>query len=171
MTLTLGNAFRQRPPVQHSTGFTLVELLAVLVVVGIVTAAIVAFSADGYRKTQLRDGATQLVADLNRARAQAQRTSASSVVTLTAAVGTPDANYKTQWAGAATATSKALAAPIRVAPYNSTYSLNTITYSAPYGEVQATGILWEVSSLSTATKLYIKAVGVTGKVILSATPN
>ena len=153
-------------------GFTLVELLAVLAIIGIVTAVIVAFSADSYRKTQLRDGATQLVADLNRARAQAQRTSSDSVVTLTtAAVGSPDANYATQWAGATTATNKALPAPIRVAPYNSTYSLGAIRYSAPYGEVTATGILWEVSSLSTTSKLYIKAVGVTGKVMLSAAPN
>ena len=152
--------------------FTLVELLVVIAIVGIITTVIVAFSADSYRKTQLRDGATQLVADLNRARTQAQRTSADSVVTLTAAaVGSPDDKYSTKWAGAATATDKALPASIRVAPYNSTYSLNAIRYSAPYGEVTVTGILWEVSSLSTTTKLYIKAVGVTGKVMLSATPN
>ena len=156
---------------QKELAFTLVELLAVIAIVGIITAVIVAFSADSYRKTQLRDGASQLVADLNRARAQAQRTSSNSVVTLTAAVGSPDANYSTRWAGAATATSKILPASIRVAPYSSTYSQSAITYSAPYGEVPVTGIVWEVSSLSTATKLYIKAVGVTGKVMLSATPN
>ncbi|WP_424949746.1 pilus assembly FimT family protein [Deinococcus sp.] len=157
-------------------GFTLIEVLIVLVIVGIVTAVLVAFSADSYRKTQLRDGATQLVADLNRARGQAQRSSTDSVVTIDGAAGTPFATYKTTWGGnvagvAPTPVNRSLADPIRVAPYNASY-LPTITYSAPYGEINsAIGIVWEVSSLSTSAKLYIKSVGVTGKVILSATPN
>lgn len=157
-------------------GFTLLEVLIVVVIVGIVTAVLVAFSSDSYRKTQLRDGATQLVADLNRARGQAQRSSTDSTVALTGTVGNPNAAYTTTWGGAvagvaAMPVSRSLAIPVRVSPYNNTYFPNTITYSAPYGEINAIGILWEVSSLSTSAKLYIKSVGVTGKVILSATPN
>lgn len=146
--------------------FTLVELLAVLAIVGIITAVIVAFSADSYRKTQLRDGAVQLVADLNRARAQAQRNSTDSVVTLSGTVGSPDASYTTAWAGGAAVT-RSLPAPVRVAPVSSDF--REATYRAPYGEVNLLGVIWEVSSASTSAKLYVKAVGVTGKVMLSAT--
>ena len=104
-------------------GFTLLEVLIVIVIIGIATAVLVAFSSDSYRKTQLRDGTTQLVADLNRARGQAQRSSTDSVVTLTGTVGSPNAAYTTAWGGtaagvAATPVSRALPTPIRVAPYN-----------------------------------------------------
>lgn len=173
------SSYRRRHLASRSSlGFTLIEVLIVVLIIGIITAVLVAFSADSYRKTQLRDGASQMIADLNRARSQAQRSSTDSVVSIVGAVGSPDNRYTTTWAVAgttSTTTQKTLPAPIRVAPYSAANSIKTITYSAPYGEVggsnAVSGILWEISSLSTSTKLYVKAVGVTGKVILSATPN
>jgi prepilin-type N-terminal cleavage/methylation domain-containing protein len=166
-------------------GFTLIELLVVIAIVGIVTAAIVTFSARSFRESQLRDGAAQLVADLNRARSQSQRTSSDSLVRLSGTFGNPNQNYTTQWAGATAQSSKALPNPIRVAP-QAVGLPNVIKYAAPYGEITnataaetgagnvgtgaISGAILEISSLSTTSRLYVKVVGVTGKVILSATP-
>lgn len=162
-------------PLRRSlTGFTLIELLVVIAIIGILSAALVAFSANSLRKTQLRDGAVQVLADLRQARSQAQRSSQGSSVTLSSvAVASPSATYTTQWGGAATATTRSLSGLIRVAPYTTSpiNSARTISYGAPYGEVTGTGIVWEISSTAISNKLYVKAVGVTGKVVLSDTPN
>ncbi len=160
-------------------GFTLIELLIVMVIIGIVATILLGFFGNSYRKTQLRDGAFQVLTDLRQARAQALRTSQNSSVTLTStAVATPDARYTLVWSsGGASPTSittnRTLASPIRVAPYTTSpvSSARTITYTGPYGEVTGTGVVWEISSTVISDKLYVKAVGVTGKVILSATPN
>jgi prepilin-type N-terminal cleavage/methylation domain-containing protein len=169
----------------QNRGFTLVEILVVLAIIGIVTAAIVAFSAKSFRESQLRDGATQLVADLNRARSQSQRTSLDSIVRFSGTFGNPSQNYTTQWAGAAAQSSKTLPSPIRVSPQAAGLP-NVIKYAAPYGEISnataaetgagnigtgaVSGAILEVSSSSSASRLYVKVVGVTGKVVLSATP-
>lgn len=147
----------------------------VLSIVGILATVLYAFSANALYKTQLRDGALQVVNDLRQARSQAQRTSQGSTVTLTStAVDVPSAQYSTQWgAGTQTAVAQMLPNSVQVAPYSTApiNSPNTLNYSAPYSEVTATGVVWEISSPRTSSKLYVKAVGVTGKVILSATPN
>jgi prepilin-type N-terminal cleavage/methylation domain-containing protein len=155
-------------------GFTLIELLIVMVIVGIVATILLGFFVTNLRKTQLRDGAVQLMADMRQARSQAQRTSQGSSVILTStSVGSPSKTYRTQWGGAATPTTKTLSDPIRVAPFTTApvNSGNSLSYSAPYGEVTGTGVVWEISSTVIPNKYYVKAVGVTGKVILSATPN
>jgi prepilin-type N-terminal cleavage/methylation domain-containing protein len=154
-------------------GFTLIELLIVIAIIGILSVALVAFSANSIRKTQLRDGAVQVLTDLRQARAQAQKTSQGSTITLdSGAVGSPLATYSTQWGGAASSTPRSLSSPIRIAPYTTSpiNSGRSISYSAPYGEVTDTGIVWEISSTLIPDKLYVKAVGVTGKVILSELP-
>lgn len=157
-------------------GFTLVELLIVMVIVGIVATILLGFFTSAYRKTQLRDGAVQLVTDLRQARLQAQRNSADSVVTLqSTATASPKSVYTTQW-GTAAPVSRTLSTPVQVAPYTSgTVAYNQVTYTAPYSELggsaAAIGVIWEVSSPVTSSKLYVKTVGVTGKVILSDTPN
>jgi type II secretion system protein H len=76
---------RQRPgpkPVRTLAGFTLIELLIVMAIVGIVASILAGFFIGSLRKTQLRDGAVQLLTDLRQARSQAQRTSQGSKVTL-----------------------------------------------------------------------------------------
>ena len=159
-------------------GFTLIELLIVMAIIGIVASILTGFFVNNLRKAQLRDGAVQVLTDLRQARSQAQRTSQSSTVTLTSvAYSSPDKRYTTVWAGGSPQ-SRTLTDPIRVAPYvggTFTAPVNSIIYSSPYSEVTGgaavSGIIWEVSSTVIPDKLYVKAVGVTGKVILSASPN
>ncbi|WP_407571250.1 Tfp pilus assembly protein FimT/FimU [Deinococcus altitudinis] len=158
-------------------GFTLIELLVVMVIIGIVATILIGFFVKSYRKTQLRDGAVQILTDLRQARSQAQRVSQGSTVALdsTATMASPNKKYTTVWGSGSpqTTTNRTLTDPVRVAPYagGTINSANSISYSAPYGEVLANGIVWEVSSTVISDKLYVKAIGVTGKVVLSASPN
>lgn len=164
---------------EHRQGFTLIELLIVIAIVGIVASILTGFFISNLRKVQLRDGAVQLLTDLRQARSQAQRTSQGSSVTLTStSYSSPKAGYTTVWGSGSpqTTTSKSLTAPIQVAAYiggtiTASNNSNSIVYSSPYSEVTGTGIVWEVSSTVIPDKLYVKAVGVSGKVILSASPN
>lgn len=151
---------------RHARGFTLIELLIVMVIIGIVATILLGFFIGAYRKTQLRDGAVQILTDVRQIRSQAQRTSVNSTATLSGSVGAPALTYSLTMAG--TTTTKTLLAPISVAPYTG-YG-KTVTYSAPYGELSGSGVIWEVSSSVTSDKLYVKTVGVTGKAVLSATP-
>jgi len=166
-------------------GFTLIELLIVMVIIGIVASILIGFFVTNLRKAQLRDGAIQLLTDVRQARSQAIRTSQGSFVTLASTSQTsPSKTYTTSWStsgtvGAPTSATRTLTDPIRVAPVTSVSS-NTVAYSAPYGEATnlsgttasaVNGIVWEVSSTVISDKLYIKTVGVTGKVILSASAN
>ncbi|WP_407539675.1 GspH/FimT family pseudopilin [Deinococcus radiomollis] len=149
-----------------------------MAIIGIVASILTGFFVNNLRKAQLRDGAVQLLTELRQARSQAQRTSQNSTVTLTStAYSSPNKGYSTAWGGSS-AQSRTLTDPIRVAPYvggTITTTTNSIIYSTPYGEVTGgaavSGIVWEISSTVISDKLYVKAVGVTGKVILSATPN
>lgn len=165
--------FPSRPD-RRAHGFTLIELLVVMVIIGIVASILIGFFVSGFRKTQLRDGAVQLLTDMRQVRSQAQRTSMGGSVALTSTTpSTPLKTYAT-YLGNGTATptktDRTLSDPIRVAPYTSGAAYATLAYSAPYGDVTATGVVWVVSSSVISDKLYVKAVGVTGKVILSATP-
>jgi type II secretory pathway pseudopilin PulG len=157
-----------------------------MVIIGIVASILTGFFISSLRKTQLRDGAVQLLTDMRQARSQSIRTSqASSVILASTAQASPSNTYTTAWrtsgtVSTATSTTRTLTVPIRVAPYS---SANALYYSGPYGEATnaagssgtaasaIAGVVWEVSSTVIPDKLYVKTIGVTGKVILSASPN
>ncbi|WP_264776062.1 prepilin-type N-terminal cleavage/methylation domain-containing protein [Deinococcus aetherius] len=151
-----------------SPGFTLVELLVVITIIGILAAAFAFTSLRGWRVQQLQEGAGQLVADLERARSLAQRNSQDSTVTLgSTSVSVPSGSYSVTLSG--TARTYTLPNGVRAAPSTGT-TPNTATFTAPYGELgNTTGVVWVVSSPLVSNQLYVKLVGVTGKVILSAT--
>jgi len=156
----------RRVTFHRQQGFTLIELLVVMVIIGIVASILIGFFVSAYRNTQVRDGAVQLVSDLRQIRSQAQRTSANTSASISGTTATPLATYSITSSGQTT--SRTLTTPIRVAPY--TGYAQTVTYSAPYGELSGNGVIWEVSSSVVSRKFYVKTIGVTGKVILSATP-
>jgi len=117
--------------------------------------------------------------ELRQARAAAQRSNQSSTVTLTSTSSTvPKGTYTVQVGGAATATTRSLPANVQAAPYkpaSTSQYPNSAVYTAPYAEMggagAVTGVIWEVSSTQSSRRWYIKTVGVTGKVMLSAQAN
>lgn len=164
--------------VRHKAGFTLIELLVVLTVIAIISGVLIALSIRNYQDARVRDGAVQLSGELRQARASAQRISQDSTVELiSSSVTTPDARYRVQL-GSGGWTNKTLPTNIQVVAYtpvSGTQFTNKAVYTAPYGEMggtsAVTGVIWEVSSTVTSRKWYLKTVGVTGKVMLSAAAN
>lgn len=161
-------------------GFTLVEALVVIAIVGILAAALSNANLRNVRQQQLREAATQLQADVNRARAQAVRMSSDSSVTLTStAASSPATTYQTSWVttvgGSATTRTVTLPNGVSVAPYATTTtpavtSPSSVTYSAVYAESSAPqGVIWRLAHPA-GPVLYVKLLGVTGKVMLSAQP-
>lgn len=158
-------------------GFTLLELLVVMAIVGTLIGVIGYFSYRWTQTTRLREAAYQVVTDLRRARSQAQLTSSGSVLTLCASTtsicGTnaaaPSPVYAAAWGGSG---SGARTLPYGVKIGNAVGN-NALTYTAPYAEVDApTGTVWTLTSPVTGiAPIYIKVVGVTGKVSLSASLN
>lgn len=158
-------------------GFTLLELLVVMAIVGTLIGVIGYFSYRWTQTTRLREAAYQVITDLRRARSQAQLTSSSSVMALcastTGACSTSAAASSTVYA----ATWGGPGSGARTLPYGvkigNAVGNNALTYTAPYAEVDApTGTVWTLTSPVTGiAPIYIKVVGVTGKVSLSASLN
>ncbi|GGR61742.1 hypothetical protein GCM10008959_24660 [Deinococcus seoulensis] len=153
---------------RRTQGFSLIELLVVMAIVGILSAVLFVSSARGIRQQQLREAGTQLLADLNSARTQATQSSTATSVTLTStAYATPKATYVTVWPQSGSGT-RTLPNDVMVAPV-ATYA-NTITYVAPYAESSVPGgAVWILSNKLGET-LYIKLLGTTGKGTFSAQP-
>ncbi|MFC4452598.1 type II secretion system protein [Deinococcus sonorensis] len=156
---------RHRVRVQQ--GFTLIELLVVMAIVGVLATVVFLSLLRARNRQQLQEGARQLATDLSRARAQAQLSSQSSVVAL---VSSNANRYTTQWRGAAAIT--------RTLPYNLTVAAmssattaagsTSLTYTAPYGTLDVDGVVWRVTSPALNESLFVKAVGVTGKVLVTS---
>ena len=152
-------------PSSHQTGFTLVELIIIIAILGIVAGLFSLSFLRSIRTAELREVATQIAVDLRRARSQAQRGSAAMTVTMP---------------GTASATSGATAyavgpvqknLPTRVRVYcsgNCGVASTDVTYQAPYGELGGTGYVFRVrSSMAGISDVEIRVVGVTGKVIVT----
>lgn len=171
---------RSSPLTGARQGFTLLEILVVIAIVGIFAAVLWDANLRNVRQQQLRDAATQLQSDVNRARAQAVRMSSDSSVTLTStAASSPATTYRTSWVttvgGSATTRTVTLPNGVSVAPYATATtpavtSPSSVTYGAVYAESSApNGVIWRLSHPA-GPVLYVKLLGVTGKVMLSAQP-
>ncbi|THF68123.1 type II secretion system protein GspH [Deinococcus sp. Arct2-2] len=145
-----------------TSGFTLLELLVVMTIIGIV-AGVLGFSLlNNLRRTQLQSAAAQLSADLRLTRTNAQKTGLMSAVTVVAGGTTYTAQTRpTQ------AQTRSLENGITLVPDSS--SLTTVKYYPPFGTLATTGTLWELRSPTTwIPSVFLKVVGVTGKVMISA---
>lgn len=167
----------QRQTQQRQGGFTVLELLMVMVIVGVVAAALFYNQNRNRQRQILRDGAYQIVTELIRARSQAQRTSRDSTVNLNLSDASRR-SFMTATGGAAALTRqlgaglslRACAASTGSEPAcspNDALSYSSVTFQAPYGTLDATGNVWQVTNTNIAEALYVKVVGITGKVVLS----
>lgn len=143
-------------------GFTLLEVLVVLAIIGILMGILGWSSIRSIRTAELREAATQVATDFRRARSQAQRGSADVVLVL------PGSDGGTSYT--AHTVNKTLPNNVKVICKTTCGSGTTtnITYQAPYGELGAAGSVFTVKSpMSGINDLEIRIVGVTGKVILT----
>jgi prepilin-type N-terminal cleavage/methylation domain-containing protein len=147
---------------RHKNGFTLLELLIVIAIIGIMASVLWINLLRGIRSTELRENANQIVADLRRARSQAQRGSTNIALTLPGTSG-----GKTY-----TADGKP-----RIVPNTMSIICKTncgasptvaINYSAPYGEINDAGKVFILrSNYAGLPTMEIRIFGVTGKIILT----
>lgn len=148
-----------------SSGFTLLELLIVMAIIGIIASIFSWGFIRNIRTSELREAATQVAADFRRARSQAQRQSKDIVLVLPN--GTGGTTYKVD------TENKTISNGIRVSCTTSCAGANVnVTYQAPYGELGsgATGNVFTLTSpMNGITPYEIRIVGVTGKVILTRT--
>ena len=144
------------------SGSTLVEILVVLAILGILMGLFGLTLLRSLRQNQLREAASQLAGDLRRSRADAQNSGQASTLTLDSA--------KTRYTRVVGAGApQALDVPNGVT-VTAVEGGPSVTYRPPFGTLGADGAVWEVQSPASADlRLYVKVVGITGKVMISAT--
>ncbi len=145
-------------------GFTLLEILVVLAIIGILMGIFSINLIRNIRTAELREAAAQIATDLRRARSQAQRGNADVVLVLPGTAG--NTTYKVD------TVTKTLPNNVKVFCKTTCGSGTTtnVTYQAPYGELGAgaTGSVYTIRSpMSGINDLEIRIVGVTGKVLLT----
>lgn len=149
-------------------GFTLIEILIVLAILGILMGIFGLSYLRSIRAAEVREGANQIAGDLRAARASAQRRSAPGAF---------------KWAGAGNLTGYTVEIPsgtttpkTATLPRGVTFkcldgcpAAQTLTYNAPYGEMTSTinGTRFIVESQTpNIPSIEVRVVGITGRVML-----
>ncbi len=152
----------RRLPHRHA-GFTLLELLMAIAVIGILAGIFGMSLIRSIRTAELREAANQVAIDFQRARSQAQRNSKDVVILVPR--GTAGSTYTV---GSQTVTLANRVTLLCKTNCGSSGATVATTYQSPYGELGATGSVFIVQSpVSGIPALEIRIVGVTGKVILT----
>ena len=156
------------------TGFTLIEMLVVLSILGIIGGVAIYNFVLESRRSQIRSAAVSLQADLENLRSSAIRLNQTTRFRLTSATNytltLPNAspvskNLATQYPGVQMEIVGSNASPV-----DCTTNLNDVCYGSPFANViSASDRGFKVTSATAGSyALYVKVIGVTGKVIVSA---
>ena len=153
---------------QSQGGFTLLELLLVLAIIGLMLGLFGMSFVLSLRSADVRDAAAELATELRRARSVAQRGSRDVVITW---LPGPDGDFTSYRVGTQDHILPETVVMRCVAGCHSTE--HRLTYTAPYGElsrlsgaIQGKAFTFR-SRAAGVSPLSVRAVGVTGKVIVS----
>lgn len=145
-------------------GFTLLEVLTVLAILGIVGGIFGWNLMRVLRQNELRDAAYQLVTELRRARGNTQKTGVATQVALQA----DPTSYAVSVSGGVPDVQR-LPHGVKVNP---AVTGSDVQYQPPFGTLDGSGVVWKLQSpADESLNLYVKVVGITGKVMISATQN
>lgn len=165
-----------RSPNKHA-GFTLLEMLLIIAVIGIIGVFAVRFFALEASRSQVRALQQQIAADLQDARSKAQRFSTVRAVRFVSATQYQVLNGATN----TVLSTRNVPAGLRILVRTSSVAAPTVPsgtdeyrYFPPFGTVAGNPIALEVgratgSPTVLTNSMFIKVIGVTGKVISSAT--
>ncbi|MBX8464251.1 prepilin-type N-terminal cleavage/methylation domain-containing protein [Deinococcus sp. RIT780] len=145
------------PPATHrpAQGFTLIEVLIVMAVLGIVL-AIAGNSLLGYLQSQqMREAAQQVAGDLERVRSGAMRYNRDATFEIISST-----SYRMTVNGASETVTLPDSAQITSTPANA-----ILTYSAPYSELSSAQATIVVKRTGSTKQTTLRTVGVTGKVV------
>lgn len=156
------------PSLIHRHGFTLLEILIVLAILGILMGIFGMSYLRSIRAAEVREGANQIAADLRAARSAAQRRSSPGTFRW-AGVGSLTGYTVEIPSGTATPKTAILPRGVTFRCLDGCPTSRTLTYSAPYGEMTTTinGSRFIVESQTPNIQaVEVRVVGITGRVML-----
>ncbi len=139
-----------------SFGFTLMEILAVIAVIGIITAVVMPTYIQQAKQQQLRQSSTQLASDLARARSQSIKLNTNTSLSLTGTgynivIGTQAPTSRT-W-------------PAGVSLQNQNNGPTSVQYTAPLAQ-SSNSAYWILTGFGQSRT--VRVLGVTGRAYESA---
>ncbi|BBN96334.1 putative pilus assembly protein [Deinococcus grandis] len=152
-------------------GFTLVELLIVLAILGILMSIGFSSLLRQIRTNEVADGARQFGGDLTVLRDGAQRHSVSSGLNWnTAASGDLTTYTLTNNGQTSSRTVNSKVKITCIEPVATVCTPRTLTFNAPFSEMSSGAVFRVQHAISSIPPIYVKVTGVTGKVMYSAQP-
>ncbi|AZI42338.1 prepilin-type N-terminal cleavage/methylation domain-containing protein [Deinococcus psychrotolerans] len=143
---------------EKESGFTLLELLIVMVIIGILATILFFNFTAQFQKTRLRNAVTMLSSDLERARSASWRSGQNTKIQLLG-----NGSGYTYQQGVSTST---VVFPDGVTASLAPASLaNSISYTAPFADTGAISGTFTLRGVNPSYTDAIRIIGVTGKVI------